>query len=165
MSHITCPNYYILFQYSVRVKTVPVNKEQCTVLVVLFPYFTLLCPDGTFWVVKTRGYFASWREYLCKTATVFGQCKIFSLGGWKSNGIEKMALSSSFFLSWQSSTNLASQEVQNNLFLLLSLAFCTSIPIALLHPLVHACGSTQIPVSFSETGAQDSPCFRVGLTC
>lgn len=72
MSNITCPNCYILFQYLVRMKTIPVNKEQCTVLVMLFPHFTLLCPDGAFWVVDMRGYFASWREYLCKTTTVIG---------------------------------------------------------------------------------------------
>lgn len=70
MFNVTCPNCYILFQYAVRVKTIPVHEEQCTVLVVLFPHFTLSCPDGAFGVVGMRGYFASWREYLCKTTTV-----------------------------------------------------------------------------------------------
>lgn len=61
-----------MIKYSVRVKTIPVSKEQCAVLVVLFPHFPLLCPDGAFGVVDMRVYFASWREYLCKTTTAIG---------------------------------------------------------------------------------------------
>jgi len=70
MSNITSPNCYILFQYSVRVKTIPADKEQCTVLVVLFLHFILLCPGGTFGVVDMKGYFVIWRRYLCETPTV-----------------------------------------------------------------------------------------------
>lgn len=63
--------------------TIHVNKGHCSILMVLFPLFIPLCPDGALVVVDVRGCFTSWRENLCKTIAVTGFHKICLSGDVK----------------------------------------------------------------------------------